>query len=63
LKSNDMQLARAYVRIQTYSKPLSPQEGLAKGTIFADLYQPYNPGKKRDTESTRTYKGGSILEK
>jgi len=61
LKSDEMQLARAYVRIQPYTKPLSPQEGLAKGTIFADLYRPYNPSKKKETEITRTYKGGYSL--
>ncbi|MGE5454364.1 MAG: spore coat associated protein CotJA [Methylocystaceae bacterium] len=58
MKSNDMQLARAYVRIQPYSKPMSPQEGLTKGTIFSDLYMPYSPNKKRETEVTRTFKGG-----
>ncbi|MGE5380161.1 MAG: spore coat associated protein CotJA [Methylocystaceae bacterium] len=61
MKTDEMQLARAYVRIQPYSKPLSPQEGLAKGTIFADLYSPYNSAGKqqRETGITRTYRGGN----
>ncbi|MCL6635433.1 MAG: spore coat associated protein CotJA [Peptococcaceae bacterium] len=39
--SNDQQLARAYVPVQSWTTPFSPQEALSKGTIFPDLYRPY----------------------
>ncbi|MDD2422552.1 MAG: spore coat associated protein CotJA [Heliobacteriaceae bacterium] len=42
------QLAHAYVPWQHYTPPFfSPAEGLAKGTIFPELWQPYTPRTKR----------------
>lgn len=38
---NAQQLARAYVPIQSWSTPYSPQEALTRGTIFPELYRPY----------------------
>lgn len=35
------ELARAYVPPQVYSGIMSPAEGLQKGTVFPELYQPY----------------------
>ena len=40
------QLARAYVPPQTYSRVWSPAEGLMKGTVFPELYRPYEPGMR-----------------
>jgi len=40
------ELARAYVPPQTYSRALSPAEGLMKGTVFPELYRPYEPGMR-----------------
>lgn len=37
------ELARAYVPPQRYSQVWSPAEGLMKGTIFPELYRPYEP--------------------
>jgi hypothetical protein len=37
------ELARAYIIPQSYRRVLSPQEGLRKGTIFAELIRPYRP--------------------
>jgi len=34
-------MANAYVPIQIYGPLYSPREGLAKGTIFPELYSPY----------------------
>lgn len=46
-----MELARAYVPVQRYSKPLPPEEGLRAGTIFQELIRPYtgprNPHGRR----------------
>ncbi|MBC7344010.1 MAG: spore coat associated protein CotJA [Clostridia bacterium] len=35
------ELARAYVPFQRYTTRFNPAEGLAKGTIFPELYMPY----------------------
>lgn len=40
------ELARAYVPPQRYSQVWSPAEGLMKGTIFPELYRPYEPGRR-----------------
>ncbi len=40
-----LELARAYVLPQAYRAVWSPAEGLAKGTIFPELYRPYVPRK------------------
>lgn len=46
-----LELARAYVPFQRYSKPLPPEEGLRAGTIFQELIRPYtgrrNPYRRR----------------
>ena len=39
--SNKM-YAKAYIKTQTYKNLFSCKEGFCKGTIFQDLYQPYN---------------------
>lgn len=57
MKAEEMELARAYFRLQPYTKPLSPAEGLEKGTIWLDLYRPYRP-RRTQAEVTRTFKGG-----
>jgi hypothetical protein len=36
-----MQLARAYVVIQQYNTLYSPEVALMRGTIFPELYFPY----------------------
>ncbi|MCR4419783.1 MAG: spore coat associated protein CotJA [Clostridia bacterium] len=41
-------LARAYVPFQEYTRRYSPEEGLKKGTIFPELYQPYRLGGSRE---------------
>ncbi|NPV89379.1 MAG: spore coat associated protein CotJA [Firmicutes bacterium] len=35
------QLARAYIPNQTYNERWQPMEGLKRGTIFPELYRPY----------------------
>ncbi|MDI6870399.1 MAG: spore coat associated protein CotJA [Bacillota bacterium] len=40
-------LARAYVPFQVWSGTFSWEEGLAKGTIFPELYHPYHPHEHR----------------
>ncbi|OIQ60642.1 spore coat associated protein CotJA [Moorella thermoacetica] len=37
------QLARAYVPWQHFTNRWEPMEGLHRGTIFPELYQPYQP--------------------
>ena len=39
------QLARAYIPWQRYTNKWEPFEGLARGTIFPELYMPYKPRK------------------
>jgi len=36
-------LAHAYVPWQQYNAAFSPQEALMKGTLFPELYGPYQP--------------------
>lgn len=36
-----LRLARAYVPFQIYCERWTPMEGLMKGTIFPELYFPY----------------------
>lgn len=44
---DNMELAQAYVPFQKLGHIYSPEEGLIKGTIFPELYRPYEPrGKK-----------------
>lgn len=42
-----MELARAYFKIQQYTKKLPPLDALLKGTVFPELYQPYEPREQR----------------
>jgi hypothetical protein len=44
----EMRLARAYVPYQTYGRTFDPAEGLLKGTIFPELFMPYDPKKYRE---------------
>ncbi len=39
-----IQLARAYVPFQRFTKNYSPQEALKKGTLYPELWMPYRPG-------------------
>ena len=43
LMGSQFELARAYVRIQIYTRQYSPEVGLMRGTIFPELYRPYRP--------------------
>jgi hypothetical protein len=36
-------LAQAYIPIQTYIQRWPPMVGLERGTIFPELYRPYEP--------------------
>ena len=40
-KSNDKPLARAYVPFQYMNQVYSSEEALIKGTLFPELYKPY----------------------
>ncbi|WP_338823209.1 hypothetical protein MHOCP_14340 [Moorella humiferrea] len=42
-QSFSYQLARAYVPWQRYTNRWDPMEGLARGTIFPELFSPYQP--------------------
>ena len=62
----ETELARAYIKNQQYNKRFSPMEGLQKGTIFPELYMPYEKKEKpsvkrepqRERESWRSYGRG-----
>lgn len=41
-KTVRLQYARAYVLPQVYENLFSVREAFRRGTIFKDLYQPYN---------------------
>jgi len=45
LRRSGMGLAQAYVPFQTFNAEnlFSPEEALLKGTIFPELYRPYEP--------------------
>lgn len=43
---SEKELARAYVPFQQYSRRYSSEVALRKGTIFPELYQPYQPREK-----------------
>lgn len=43
----NVRLAAAYVPFQKMCSILSPIEGLKRGTIFPELYSPYDGGYKR----------------
>lgn len=47
IKIDDCELARAYVVIQPYTDIYDPKEGLQRGTIFPELYQPYHQNSKK----------------
>lgn len=38
----ELQLARAYVKYQKIDQYYNPMESLSKGTVFPELYKPYN---------------------
>lgn len=38
-----VELARAYIPFQEYTKSWPPEEALNKGTMFPELYRPYSP--------------------
>jgi hypothetical protein len=40
-KINEDGLARAYIPFQTMNQVFSPSEALKKGTLFPELYKPY----------------------
>jgi hypothetical protein len=40
-----LRLARAYVVIQKYNTTYSPEIALVRGTIFPELYFPYQRGE------------------
>ena len=44
--SGNLELARAYVPYQQYSKNYSPEEALNKGTYFPELWKPYRKGRR-----------------
>ncbi|NLY76667.1 MAG: spore coat associated protein CotJA [Tissierellia bacterium] len=50
-RSRNMLLARAYVPFQRLNQIYSPSEALRKGTLFPELYMPYD-------EKTREVVGG-----
>ena len=37
-----IELARAYIPFQVYTRSFSPEEALVKGTMFPELYRPYH---------------------
>ena len=41
LMGPQFELARAYVRIQFYTRQYSPEVALERGTLFPELYRPY----------------------
>lgn len=41
------QYARPYILLQKYENLFSCKEGFCKGTIFKDLYMPYDEKKKK----------------
>jgi len=45
LRRSGMELAQAYIPFQTFNAEnlFSPEEALLKGTIFPELYRPYEP--------------------
>ena len=45
---NALPLAKAYVPIQTFTAPVSPEQALKMGTIWQELYKPYVKGGARN---------------
>lgn len=41
-----LKLAQAYMPFQVMNKVFSPKEALCKGTLFPELYMPYETKKK-----------------
>jgi hypothetical protein len=50
-RREDMELARAYIKIQRYNQRWQPMEGLMRGTIFPELYRPYGPREAVEPEA------------
>lgn len=57
----EMELARVYIKIQPYTNVWSPMEGLQKGTIFRDLYRPYEPRRAAVRETPSLRRGGRMF--
>ena len=47
---NDAKLAFAYVKFQQYGNISDREEALARGTVFGELYMPYNCAKRRSND-------------
>jgi hypothetical protein len=45
---SELQLARAYVKIQHFEQRWDPMKGLLNGTIFPELNRPYQPKYKAE---------------
>ncbi len=45
-RNRNLLLARAYVPFQRINQVFSPSEALMKGTLFPELYMPYDERKK-----------------
>jgi hypothetical protein len=45
-RNRNMLLARAYVPFQRLHQVFTPSEALEKGTLFPELYMPYDEDKK-----------------
>ena len=41
MQLGSLPLAQAYIPMQTWGEVYTPEEGTQKGTIFPDLYRPY----------------------
>ncbi len=56
----DPELARAHIVIQKFTDSFSPQEALAKGTLFPELYCPYKYREhKHDNHRKGEHSNGS----
>lgn len=51
----NVRLATAYIPFQRFCSTFSPAEGLKKGTIFPELYSPYE-GKVKENKAIREEK-------
>ena len=41
-----IKLAHAYVPFQRFTKNYCPEEALKKGTLYPELWMPYQPGER-----------------
>ncbi|HLV08578.1 MAG TPA: spore coat associated protein CotJA [Halanaerobiales bacterium] len=42
-----MKLAHAYIPYQEFREAYSPEQALRRGTLFPELWMPYQPGRVR----------------